>query len=178
MRLIIFLLLMSTASFAQDKNQIPKNLWSKKYYISDQFAKSKGLKPTETNNLLRVWSTTEGKYGVTRLVDIRYYFKTPEEAEQHLKLNLPTLSETGDPFTELIKINQVSDLYVYTEGAGQRKMNEALGIKSYSFIFLFRVKNYLAKVFISTEKQMPAKEAAEFAREAAKQLNMATKNVK
>lgn len=152
---------------------IPKEKWSKKFYISDEFCAAKRLKPGETNGLIRVWNGETKKNGIMRVVDIRWYFNTPDEAVQYLNLNMPLLSESGDAVKTDIKIKDVSNLYIFNEGAGNRSMNDALGIKNYMYFFLFTVKNYVAKVFVSTEKQIPVSEAAEFAKEAAKRLNAA-----
>ncbi len=177
MRLIFILFLIAVANFAcaQDQHMIPKEKWSKKFYISDEFCATKGLKPGETNGLLRAWNAdTKAKTkGLFRVVDIRWYFNSATQAEQYLKLNMPLLSESGDPVNTSIKIKNVSNLYIFNEGAGQRSMNQALGIKNFMYYFLFTVKNYVAKVFVSSEKQIPVSEAAVFAQEAAKRLNAA-----
>jgi len=160
---------------AQAEHMIPKEKWSKDFYISDEFCATKGLKPGETNGMLRVWNSVGKGSDVSRVVDIRWYFATAREALQYLKDNLSDLSEQGDSITEKIIIDSVSNLAVYKEGAGMRKMNEALGIKMKMYFFLFTVKNYLAKVFVSSEKDLTVADALLFAKEAAKRLNSAAK---
>ena len=136
---------------------------------------AKGLKPGETNGLLRAWNAETKDKGLMRVVDLRWYFNTAEEATQYLKLNLPYLSESGDQINQKIKIDNVSNLYVYNEGAGARSMNKAIGVESYSYFFLFTVKNLVAKVFVNSGKQIAVNEAVVFAKEAAKKLNTALK---
>lgn len=160
---------------AQDTHMIPKEKWSKRFYISDEFAAARGLQPGEINGLIRVWNGNTKKNGIMRVVDIRWYFNSPDEAAQYLKLNMPSLSETGDPVNPDIKINDVTNLYIFNEGAGNRSLNNALGIKNYSYIFLFTLKNYAAKVYVSAEKKIPVSEGVEFAREAAKRLKAVLK---
>ena len=175
-KLLILLVIHSSGlANAQEKNMIPKEMWSKKYYISDEFCTAKGLKAGEINGLIRVWNGETKKNGIMRVVDARWYFNSPAEAVQYLNLNIPVLSESGDPVKTNIKIKYVSTLYIFNEGASIRSMNEALGIKNYMYFFLFTVKNYVAKIFVSTEKQIPIFEATEFAKEAAARLNAAIK---
>ena len=175
-KLWIFLSILTPAlATAQDKNMIPKEKWSKKFYISDEFCAGRGLKAGDMNGLSKTWKGETKKNGSMRVVDTRWYFNSPAEAVQYLKLNMPLLSESGDHVKIAIKIKDVSNLYIFNEGAGNRSMNEALGIKKFIYIFLFTVKNYLAKVSVSTEKQSTVMEAYEFAKEAAKRLNAAIK---
>ena len=175
-KFFIFLFIVSPCfANAQDQHLIPKEKWSKEFYIPDEFCAARGLHPGETNGLIRVWNGESKKNGIMRLVDIRWYFNSPAEASEYLKRNMSELSESGDPVKTTIKIKDVPDLYVFSEGAGYRKLNETLGISSYMYYFLFIVQNYVAKVFVSTEKQIPVSEAAAFAQEAAKRLIAATR---
>ena len=142
------------------------------FYISDAFAKAHGLQPAETGAISRSWKNA----GTMKLTDSRWVFSSVAEAKQYLQLNLPVLSETGDPVKADAGISNVSSLYMYDEGAGNRSLNEATGKKAYAYIFLFTVKNYLAKVKVSAGKKMELSGAALYAREAAKRLNAAIKN--
>lgn len=173
--ILLFSLLVCKATIAQNDHLIPKEKWSKNFYISDEFCAAKGLTPGETNDRLRVWNSNMSNSGFVRLVDIRWYFNTPAEAEQYLKNNMPSLSETGDPVKEKVNIGNVTNLYIFDEGAGMRSMNASLGITLNSYNFLFTVKNYLAKTYVSSEKPITLAEAATFAKEAAERLNAAVK---
>jgi len=158
-------------TFAQDQHAIPKEKWSKAYYISDEFCAAKGLKPGQTNDFMRVWNSDFINDKMTRVVDIRWYFSSASEANDYLEKNIADLSEKGDTINSKIEIPMVSNLRIFRESADMRKMNESLGLKNNMYFFIFTVKNYLAKVFVSGD--MKLEEAASFAKEAAKRLNAA-----
>jgi hypothetical protein len=170
--LIILVALCSFAVAAQE-HSIPKEKWSKSFFISDEFCAAKGLKPSETNTLLRVWNGNTKGEGLSRVVDIRWYFAKPQEAAQYLTDNIKELSENGDELTTGITIKDAANLRVFRESAGMRKLNEGLGTTIYMYYFLFTVDNCVAKVFVSTEKKISTEQAADFAREAAKRLKAA-----
>ena len=170
--LIVGVLLSITTINAQD-HFIPKDKWSDKFYISDDYAKSKGLKLVETNELLKAWNAEDENATIFRVVDIRFYFKTAAEAKKYLEDNIKELSEEGDAIKETIKIDKTNNLKCYTENEAMRQMNKAFGIDSYMYFYLFTIDNYVAKVFVNTTKQISANDAADFAREAAKRLDAA-----
>jgi len=167
---ILFLLIVGD-TFAQDLHAIPKEKWSKAFYISDEFCAARGLKPGESNDLLRVWNGDFINGMMTRVVDIRWYFTSVSEAKDYLEKNITDLSEKGDTINTKIEIPMVSNLRIFRESADLRKMNESFGLKSNMYYFIFTVKNYLTKVFVSGD--MKLEEAAAFAKEAAKRLNAA-----
>ena len=174
MKYLIPFLLIAQVSFssAQEQHQVPKDKWTKALYLSDEFCATKGLKPVETNGVLRAWSdASKGK--LTRVVDIRLYFSSPEEAASYLKKNLAELSENGEVLTTKIDIPQAANLMVLREGAGVRSMNAALGVKINMYYFVFTVKNYLAKVFVSSQNPISVNEVAPYAKEAARRLTEA-----
>ena len=72
-----------------------------------------------------------------------------------------------------ITISEATNLRVFREGEKMRKMNAAFGLTLYMYYFIFTVDNYVAKVFVSSEKKITAEEAAVFAREAARRLKAA-----
>jgi hypothetical protein len=165
--LFIAAILMSLGVMAQPN--IPA-----KFFISDAFAASKGLKPVKNDGGSKTWKG-KMKNVTTTVKDSRWKFNSFDEAAQHLQLNMPLLSETGDQEMGNIKITGASNLFVYNEGAGNRSYNEATGVKSFSYIFLFTVKNYVAKVNVITNEKITVNDAAVFAKEAAKRLNAALK---
>ena len=164
-------LLITSGTFAQERHAIPKEKWSKAFYISDEFCATKGLKPGEANDLLRVWNSYSNNGTMTRVVDIRLYFTSVPEANDYLDKNIADLSEKGDTINTKIEISMVSNLRIFRENADIRRMNTSLGQKNNMYYFIFTVKNYIAKVFVSGD--MTLEEAAPFAKEAAKRLNAA-----
>jgi hypothetical protein len=171
MKFLFTFLLITSGTFAQERHAIPKEKWSKAFYISDEFCAAKGLKPGEANDLLRVWNNYSSNGTMTRVVDIRLYFTSVSEANDYLDKNIADLSEKGDTINAKIEIPMVSDLRIFRENADIRRMNVFLGQKNNMYFFIFTVKNYLAKVFISGDIKL--EEAASFATEAAKRLNAA-----
>ena len=171
--LALFSLLLSITAINAQDHFIPKNKWSEKFYISDDYAKSKGLKLVETNDLLKAWNAEEENATIFRVVDIRFYFKDAAEAKKYLEDNIKELSEDGDAIKETIAIDKANNLKCFTENEAMRQMNKAFGIESYMYFYLFTIDNYVAKVFVNTTKQVAASEAADFAREAAKRLSAA-----
>ncbi len=175
MKLIFTILIavISGVAIAQTEYIIPQNLNPKNFYLSDEFCAGKGLEPGQINSQFRVWNSLEANAKYQRVVDIRWYFKTPEQAAKYLKDNLDKESEHGDPVKSIVPIPGVSNLYEFTEGAKQREMNKAFGLKLNMFYFLFTVQNYAAKVFISSENDITLEDAAIIAKEAASRLNAA-----
>ena len=167
----ILLLLITGGTFAQERHAIPKEKWSNAFYISDEFCAARGLKPGETNDLLRVWNSGFNNGSMTRVVDIRFYFTSASEANDYLDKNIADLSEKGDTINAKIEIPMVSNLRIFRENEEMRKMNASLGLKMNMYFFIFTVKNYIAKVFVSGDKTV--EDAAPFAIEAAKRLNAA-----
>jgi hypothetical protein len=177
MKLLFTIILTSIIGFAyaQSEHAIPKEKWSKDFFLSDEFCAGKGLKPGETNQLLRAWNSDMDNGKFSRVVDIRMYFESPSDAADYLNNNIAELSEKGDPVYYKTKMPQVSNLKVFREGAGARNLNASLGLKSNMYYFVFTVKNYIAKVFVSAESDMTVDEASVFAKEAAGRLNTAIK---
>ncbi len=171
--LILLTLLVSFTCLNAQDHFIPKDKWSDKFYISDDYAKSKGLKLVETNELLKAWNAEEDTATVFRVVDICFWFKDAAEAKKYLEDNIKELSEEGDAIKETIKIDKAGNIKCYTENEAMRQMNKAFGIDSYMYFYLFTIDNYVAKVFVNTTKQISANDAADFAREAAKRLDAA-----
>lgn len=156
---------------AQEEHMVPKDKWSKALYISDEFCATKGLEPGETNGLIRVWNNLKENAKYSRLVDIRWYFSSDKEAADYLSKNIKDLSEKGEEVKPTVSIPFASNLRVFREGPDMKKLNDALGLKMDMYFFLFTEKNYLVKVFVSSEKDITQADAAIFAVEAAKRLH-------
>lgn len=170
--LVLFLATFSSAAFAQSAHAIPEDKNPKDFYLSNEFCASKGLKPGEINRSLRVWNNLDEGATYQRVVDIRWYFSSPAEAAAYLKDNLAKESEHGDPVTTPVEIPGTTNLHEFTEGASQRDLNKALGLKLNMYYFLFTVKNCAAKVFVSSET-CSLTDAAVIAKESARRLNAA-----
>jgi hypothetical protein len=177
MKYLVTILLAAVSCLAQAQSEhfVPKDKWSKALYLSDEFCANKGMEPGETNELLRVWNNLKENAVFTRVVDIRWYFSSPQEAANYLQKNIVELSEKGNEITSPPSIPYASNLRVFKDGKDVIKLNAALGLTSHMYFFLFTEKNYVAKVFISTEKDLPVADVAIFAKEAAARLNTAIK---
>lgn len=178
MKIFIFFisLCIGHAALAQKDHLIPKAKWSKSFYIADEFCTAKGLLPLETTDRARSWSLKKNGKDIYKVVDMRWYFATTAEAVQYLKLNLPMLSQTGDPVSTRVDIPNISNFYIYNEGAGMRSLGESAGIKMRYFIFIYNVKNYVVKTYVYSEKlPLTLTEAAVYAKESARRMNAAVK---
>ena len=175
MRLFITIILITITCIAQAQNEhfVPKDKWSENLYIPDDFCAKYGLEPGETNNLLKAWNNLKDDAAFARIVDIRWYFSSPEDAVKYLSENKAELSEKGDPVIPGFRIPDAEHIMAFHDGAGFLKLNGALGLTSHMYIFLFTEKNYLAKVFVSSEKDISCDKAGIFAIEAARRLHAA-----
>ena len=175
MRFFITIILATITCFAQaqDDHFVPKNKWSESLYLSDEFCAKYKLELGETNSLLKAWNNLEDGAEFARIVDIRWYFSSPEEAVKYLSEHKAELSEKGDPVIPNFQIPKAEHIMAFHDGAGFLKLNQALGLTSHMYIFLFTEKNYLAKVFVSSVKDISCDKAGIFAIEAARRLNIA-----
>lgn len=166
---------LSALALAQNDHPIPQSKWLKDFFLSDEFCASKGLQPGEIRQSFRVWNYKEVDNRIQRVVDVRWYLSSPAEAVAYLNENYARMSERGVPISTKITIPQAENVMAFRESDGTRKLNRDLGIKMNMYYFLFTVKNYVAKVFISSEKDISIDEALAFANEAARRLNAAAK---
>ena len=101
---------------------------------------------------------------IQMVFDIRFIFKDEQDAAAYFTANLEEMSEGGE-----LTANSLNDLganisKVY--GANPR-MKEVFGdMDMVQYNFVFRVKNTVAKVFVSTSKKATYEEAVVFAKEA------------
>lgn len=122
---------------------------------------------------MRVWNNPSfyDSKDFIRICDIRWKFKSNAEAEAFHKKFIIQNAENGEEITDSrIKIDDVSDLRIFREGAGMRKMMNQVGTPMNFYYFLFVVDKYVAKVFVCTKPNSKVKDAYVFAREAARKL--------
>jgi hypothetical protein len=145
----------------------PLSSVDEKYFIAKEYMIQKGLEENVNadNENMRRWSAKNLNAAKIHMVfDIRFIFKDEQDAISYFKANLEELSEGGDLKDNTLNSFGASESKVY--GANAR-MIEAFGdmdIAQYNFVF--RVKNVVAKVFVSTTKKTSYEEALVFAKEA------------
>jgi hypothetical protein len=126
-----------------------------------------GLKLTQDSPKLnmKVWSSTDPKASINRVVDIRWVFATADETRRfhlsHLRENSENAQEI--PLGDMSSFGQ--ELRVFRTGTGD-PLVKALGLKMNMYFFLFQEQTILAKVFVSGTDQLTLAEASRVARKA------------
>ncbi len=138
-----------------------------KYFLARASMIQKGLEANEnaTTENMRRWSAVNMNNAKIHMVfDIRFIFKDEKDAVSYFKANLGDLSEGGNLTANTLDSFGASESKVYGPNA---RMLEAFGdLDITQFNFVFRVKNVVAKVFVSATKKTSYAEAVAFAKEA------------
>lgn len=112
-----------------------------------------GLKNTESNKRLRVYTKSEEKADdILRTVDIRWVFASKTEAEDYLGGNLGKESEGGYPVKKMITLPNASKIYVFREESVSTRMYNMMGVEHVHWYYLFVVDRVVAKVFTAGNK--------------------------
>jgi len=138
-----------------------------KYFLAKEWMTQKAMDENVKagNENMRRWSAknlTDAK--IQMVFDIRYIFKDEDDAITYYKANLKNLSEGGELTANTLNTYGTSESRVY--GANPRMMEAFGDLDMAQYNFVFRVKNTVAKVFVSTSKKATYDEAVAFAKEA------------
>ena len=140
---------------------------NEKYFLAKTSMVQKGLEENvgAANANMRRWSAKNLNTAKIHMVfDIRFIFNNEQDAALYLKANKGELSEGGDLTTNSLDTFGADESKVYGPNA---RMMEACGdLDIAQFNFVFRVKNVVAKVFVSATKKASYEEAVGFAKEA------------
>ena len=140
------------------------------------FFETYGLKKGETNTRLHVYNNFgEREIKFQRLVDIRWTFKTEEDALKWHQINLEKNAEGGSPVDGKLSIRGATALIAFREGPGAVEMLKSFGISQRHHYFLFVYKNIVCKVFIATDDKTDTVEVVPFAIAAISQLESVVK---
>jgi len=101
---------------------------------------------------------------IQMVFDIRFIFKDEQDAITYFVAKLEEMSEGGELTTHTLNTFGASESKVY--GANPRLMGAFGDLDMAQFNFVFRVKNTVAKVFVSASKKASYEEALAFAKEA------------
>jgi hypothetical protein len=109
-----------------------------------------------------------GTARIQMVFDIRMVFADAKDATSYLAIKENELSEGGKSTTRSLKAFGADESKVFGENEKIVAVFADLDMAQYNFIF--RVKNVVAKVFVSTIKKATYEEALVFAKEAIKRI--------
>jgi hypothetical protein len=138
-----------------------------KYFLAKEWMMQKGLEENvnAANENMRRWSAVNMKDAKIQMVfDIRFIFKDEQDAATYFTMKQEDLSEGGELTTHTLNTLGAGESKVY--GANPQLMGAFGDLDMAQFNFVFRVKNTVAKVFVSASKKATYEEALAFAKEA------------
>jgi hypothetical protein len=129
----------------------------------------RGFTESVHNGSMHRWNTKMERTDKIQIVfDIRFEFKTEKDADAYLFLKSKEMREGGAATKLSLGQFGAEQSAVYREDP---KLTEAFGdLDMAHYNFLFRVKNVVAKVFVSATKAATYEEALAFAKEAIEQI--------
>jgi hypothetical protein len=138
-----------------------------KYFLAKEWMIQKGMEENVNagNENMRRWSAKNMNDAKIQMVfDIRFIFKNEQDAATYFKVKLEDLSEGGELTANTLNTFGASESKVY--GANPRLLGAFGDLDMAQYNFVFRVKNTVAKVFVSASKKATYEEAVAFAKEA------------
>ena len=142
------------------------------YFLADVSMTGKGmeLNTNATTENMRRWSAKDMHNAKIQMVfDIRFAFGNEKDATDYLKLKWNELSEGGDSTNYSLKSYGADESKVFGANPGLAGIFGDIDMAQYNFVF--RVKNVVAKVFVSASKKATYEEALVFAKEAIMRIN-------
>jgi hypothetical protein len=147
----------------------PSDTVPKELFITEEFFSKYGLKRGETNKDFVVWNMIKDGH-IQRVVDIRWVFKSNEEALQYHRAKLKENSENGQEIQFDYKLNKAEDLHVFKENEQIENMLKAMKLSQRQYYFLFVVDNVVFKVFVASDNTLESKDVIFIAEEAINRL--------
>jgi hypothetical protein len=138
-------------------------------FIDDVFIEKNGLKKGQIEKDFIVWNSTTNKH-IQRVVDIRWVFKTTEDALKYHQAKLKENSEDGQEIT-IDTIIQALDLHVYKESKAMENMLSMMKLQQKQYYFLFVVDNVAFKIFVATDQTLEAKDVVFIVEEAINKMS-------
>lgn len=145
---------------------------NEKYFLSDasMTGRNMELNTKATTENMRRWSAKDfGNAKIQMVFDIRFAFSNEKDAADYLKTKWNELSEGGDTTTYSLKSYGADESKVFGANPGLAGVFGDIDMAQYNFVF--RVKNIVAKVFVSATKKATYDEALTFAKEAITRIN-------
>ncbi len=145
----------------------PQPSVDQKYFLTDAFMTAKELEknPAASNATMRRWSAKNmGTSKIQMVFDIRMVFTNAEEAATYLQLKENEMSEGGKHTAHSLAAFGVDESKVF--GENEKLLGAFGGMDMAQYNFVFRIKNVVAKVFVSASKKATYEEALVFAKEA------------
>jgi hypothetical protein len=142
------------------------------YFLDSKKMTARKLKVKKNDAQMRTWNGYDQKNPRIQMVfDIRYVFKTEEEAKVYYAGKLSFLNEGAPETTNTLKNLDVSASNVYGQDDTLVGAFGDLDLKQINYVF--RIKNVVAKVFISGSKKMTDAETLQIAKEAIARIKAA-----
>jgi hypothetical protein len=152
----------------------PLDVTPEKYFLAATSMTKKGLEsnPQATSGTMRRWSAKKMDDAKIQIVfDIRMVFKNVADASAYFQAKLDELSEGGELTANTLKTEGADESKVY--GANPKIMGAFGDLDMAQYNFVFRVKNVVVKVFVSTSKKATYPEVVIFPREAIQRIKAA-----
>jgi hypothetical protein len=137
------------------------------YFLPASYMNKKGLviNTAAANANMERWSAKDMNTNIIQMVfDIRYVFNSEKEASDYLDMKLGELSEGGGKTANNLKKEGADESFVFGANPNLNSLFGDMDMVQYNFVF--RVKNVVAKVFVSTSKKATYEQAADFAKTA------------
>jgi hypothetical protein len=140
---------------------------NEKYFLAKESMIKKGMEANVNagDANMKRWSAKNMNNAKIQMVfDIRYVFKNEKDATGYYKAKLEEMSEGGELTTNSLKTFGASESKVYGSNPQLLATFGDLDMAQYNFVF--RIKNIVAKVFVSASKKTSYQEVVVFAKEA------------
>jgi hypothetical protein len=140
----------------------PLPITSNAYFLDQTKMTPKKLKVKINDGQMRTWMAIDMKKSKIQIVyDIRYEFSKEEDAKNYYSAKLEFLSEKAPEVTNELKNLGVTESNVYSDNSGA-----AFGLDMKMKNYIFRIKNIVAKVFVSATGKATDAEMLQFAKDA------------
>ena len=136
-------------------------------FLPESFFSKHGLKKAQVEKNFIVWNAEAGKK-IQRLVDIRWVFKTNEEALRYHTSMLGRNAEGGPEVVFNGKLDGADELHVFKESPQTEMLMKNMNVSQKQHYFIFVVDNVVFKVFVATDKSMNPEDLAFIPEEAIK----------
>jgi hypothetical protein len=132
---------------------IPVGKPSKDLFVPESVLAKYGLTMDEEKDQGRIYTGKPEKDKIQRFVDIRWVFKSPEDARKFHLVNLDNNSEDGKPYPFNIEIEGINDLKIYMEGEKTKAKFKEMQLDARQYFILFTKGNVAYKLFFGVSKK-------------------------
>jgi hypothetical protein len=183
LRLLSFLLLLQSTSFAQqtDNAELPaiKAKNAAAFFIPAAVCNKFKVTAAKGDAWMKVYNNLTDGAKLQRVNDIRWQATTKAAALEWYNSNLNMLSEGAKDVTDQMPSPAgVAAWNVYEANDKMKKMMASLGVKQNQYTYTFVVDKYVAKIFVGVNEATSLKESWSFVKEGLIALLKASGNPK